>query len=145
MNDWWTEEDAERFMAKADILAKQFDNYTMLDSLHINGKLTMGENIADLGGLNISYNAYQMALNGKQPESIDGFTADQRFFMAYAQVWRQNVREKALMRQLKEDVHSPGEGRVNIPPFNMEVFVKAFNISPNDRLFIPEDKRAVIW
>jgi putative endopeptidase len=105
----------------------------------------MGENIADLGGLNISYNALQMALNGKQPEPIDGYTADQRFFMAYAQVWRQSVREKALMRQLKEDVHSPGEGRVNIPPFNMEAFVNAFNISPDDRLFIPEDKRAVIW
>ncbi len=145
MNDWWTEEDAERFMAKAEILAKQYDNYTILDSLHINGQLTMGENIADLGGLNISYNAFRMALNGKQPETIDGYTADQRFFMAYAQVWRQSVREKALMRQLKEDVHSPGEGRVNIPPFNMEVFVKAFNISPDDRLFIPEDKRAVIW
>ncbi len=145
MNDWWTEEDAKRFMAKADVLAKQYDNYTMLDSLHINGKLTMGENIADLGGLNISYNAFQMALNGKQPEPIDGFTADQRFFMAYAQVWRQSVREKALMRQLKEDVHSPGEGRVNIPPFNMEAFVKAFNISADDKLFIPEDNRAIIW
>ncbi len=145
MNEWWTDEDAERFMAKAAILAKQYDDYTMLDSLHINGNLTMGENIADMGGLNISYDAFLMALNGAQPEMIDGYSADQRFFMAYAQVWRQNVRDKALMRQLKEDVHSPGEARVNIPPFNMDIFLDAFGISPDDKLYIPKEKRAYIW
>ena len=145
MNDWWTEADAERFKSKTDVLAKQYDNYTMLDSLHVNGNLTMGENIADLGGLNISYNAFQMALNGTQPKPIEGYTADQRFFMAYAQVWRQNVRDKALLRQLKEDVHSPGEARVNIPPFNMDIFLAAFDIAPDSKLFLPEGQRAYIW
>ena len=145
MNDWWTEEDAERFKVKTDVLAKQYDNYTMLDSLHIDGNLTMGENIADLGGLSISFDALQMALNGTQPNPIDGYTSDQRFFMGYAQVWRQNIRDKALLRQLKEDVHSPGEGRVNVPPFNMDVFLAAFKISPDDKLYLAEEERAYIW
>ncbi len=145
MNEWWTPEDAERFKEKTKKLEVLYDNYTLLDSLHVNGKLTMGENIADLGGLNISYEAYQMALNGKTPEPIDGLTADQRFFLGYAQVWRQNIRDKELAKRLKTDVHSPGEARVNIPPFNLDVFIKAFDIKPQDKLFIPKEKRAYIW
>ncbi len=145
LNDWWTEEDAQRFNEKTGKLGKLYDRYTLLDSLHINGKLTMGENIADLGGLNISYLAFQMALNGKTPEPFDGFTATQRFFMGYAQVWRQNIRNEELIKRLKTDVHSPGEARVNIPPFNMEVFLKAFDIKPGDKLYIKPEERAVIW
>lgn len=145
MNEWWTAEDAKRFQEKTKKLQALYDNYTILDSLHVNGKLTMGENIADLGGLNISYEAYQMALNGKTPEPIDGLTSDQRFFLGYAQVWRQNIRDKELAKRLKTDVHSPGEARVNIPPFNLDVFIKAFDIKPGDKLFIPENKRAYIW
>lgn len=145
MNDWWTESDAERFEEQTKMLSVQYDQYKMLDSLHVDGALTMGENIADLGGLNISYDAYQMSLNGGQPETIDGFNADQRFFMGYAQVWRANIRDKELMRRLKEDVHSPGEARVNIPIFNIEVFNTAFQIKPENKLFVPDSKRAYIW
>lgn len=145
MNDWWTKEDAERFEKKTKILGRQYDHYTLLDSLHVNGALTMGENIADLGGLNISYDAYQMSLNGEKPKKTDGFTGDQRFYMSYAQVWRQNIRNKELIRRLKEDVHSPGEARVNVPVFNLDVFLKAFNISPEDTLYIPVEERAYIW
>ncbi len=145
LNDWWTEEDAERFTKKIAKLEKQFNSYAELDTLHVDGKLTMGENIADLGGLNISYNALQMSYNGKTPEPIDGFTSDQRFFLGYAALWRQNIRDKELMRRLKEDVHSPGDARVNIPPFNMDVFLNAFNIKSTDQLFIPEEERAFIW
>ncbi|NOY51915.1 MAG: M13 family metallopeptidase [Chlorobi bacterium] len=145
LNDWWTTEDADRFKAKIAMLEQQYDNYKILDSLHVDGKLTMGENIADLGGLNISYNALMMSYNGNYPADIDGFNYTQRFFLGYASVWRQNIRDKELIRRLKEDVHSPGDARVNIPPFNMDVFLKAFNISENDRLFIPEEKRAFIW
>ncbi len=145
LNDWWTKEDAERFEAKTQKLVDLYDHYTVLDSLHVNGKLTLGENIADLGGLNISYEAYQMSLNGKTPEPIDGFTADQRFYMGYAQVWRQSIRPEELKRRLKVDVHSPGEARVNIPPFNIDSFIKAFDIKEGDKLFIPKDKRAYIW
>jgi putative endopeptidase len=145
LNDWWTKKDAERFKKKTDKLVALYDQYTLLDSLHINGKLTLGENIADLGGLNIAYEAYQKSLNGNIPEPIDGFTADQRFYMAFAQVWRQSIRPEELKRRLKVDVHSPGEARTNIPPFNIDSFLKAFNIQENDKLFIPKDKRAYIW
>jgi len=145
LNDWWTAEDAKRFSEKTAFLAQQYDNYTVLDSLHVDGQLTMGENIADLGGLNISFDALLMALNGDKPGLIDGYTFDQRFFMGYAQVWRQNIRDKELMRRLKEDVHSPGEARVNIPPFNLDIFIETFGITPDDRLFIPVEKRAYIW
>ncbi len=145
MNNWWTAADAKRFKAKTQKLAALYNQYTILDSLHVNGQLTMGENIADLGGLNISHEAYLKSLEGKTPKKIDGFTGNQRFFMAFAQVWRQNIRPKEMAKRLKTDVHSPGEARVNIPPFNMDSFIKAFNIKPGDKLFIPKDKRAYIW
>ncbi len=145
MNDWWNEGDAERFTAKTVILGAQYDQFKMLDSLHVDGALTMGENIADLGGLSIAYDAYQMSLNGKKPSKIDSFTDDQRFFIGYAQVWRGNIRDKELMRRLKEDVHSPAEARVNIPIFNLDIFLNAFNVSEQDALYIPESERAYIW
>ncbi len=145
LNDWWTKEDAEAFNKKTALLTNQYDKYIELDSLHVNGKLTLGENIADLGGLNISYNALQRSYNGNNPKPIDGFTSDQRFFLGYAKVWRQNIRDKALMQRLKTDVHSPGDARVNIPPFNLDVFIDAFGITDSDSLFIPVEERAYIW
>ena len=143
--DWWTEKDAELFKQKTNLLVNQYNNYSILDTLHVDGELTLGENIADLGGLNISYNALQKAYNGITPNKVDGFTADQRFFLGYAQVWRQNIRDKALMQRLKTDVHSPGDARVNIPPFNMDVFIDAFDIKESDSLFITVEERAYIW
>ncbi len=145
MNNWWTAEDAKRFKEKTKKLEALYDHYTVLDSLHVNGAMTMGENIADLGGLNISYQAYQMSLHGKTPKPIDGFAANQRFFMGFAQVWRQNIRDKEMAKRLKTDVHSPGEARVNIPPFNMDVFLKAFHIQPGNKLYIAPKDRAIIW
>ncbi len=145
LNDWWTDTDAKLFEQKTAKLIKQYDQYSVLDSMHVDGKLTLGENIADLGGLNISYNALQKAYNGTTPDPIDGYTSDQRFFIGYAQVWRQNIRDKELMKRLKVDVHSPGDARVNIPPFNMDVFIEAFSISKNDSLYIPVEERAYIW
>lgn len=145
LNDWWTEEDAKLFDERTAKIVELYDTYTVLDSLHVDGKLTIGENIADLGGLNISYNALQKSYNGVTPEPVDGFTSDQRFFIGYAQVWRQNIRDKELMRRLKVDVHSPGDARVNRPPFNMDVFIDAFGIDENNELFIPVSKRAYIW
>jgi putative endopeptidase len=145
LNDWWTAEDAERFNAKIAILENQFNNYVELDSLHVDGKLTTGENIADLGGLNISYNALMVSYDGNTPEPIDGFNYAQRFFLGYASVWRQNIRDEELMKRLKEDVHSPGDARVNIPPFNMDAFIDAFDITPDNKLYIPVEERAYIW
>jgi len=145
LNDWWTEEDAVKFEAKTAKLVEQYNNYPELDSLHVDGKLTLGENIADLGGLNIAYTALQKAYNGNAPKPIEGFTSNQRFFIGYAQVWRQNIRDKELIRRLKVDVHSPGDARVNVPPFNLDFFVEAFNVDESNELFIPISERAIIW
>ncbi len=145
LNDWWTEEDSKKFEEKTRLIIEQYDDYTILDSMNVDGKLTLGENIADLGGLNIAYEALLRSYNGKIPDPVDGFTSDQRFFIGYAQVWRQNIRDKELMRRLKIDVHSPGDARVNVPPFNLDIFLAAFNIKEGDKLFIPVEKRAYIW
>ena len=146
LRDWWTKEDAENFAKQTQVLIDQFNNYKMLDSLYVDGKLTLGENIADMGGLTVAYAALQKAMQGKDMNAkIDGFTSDQRFFLAYAQVWRGNTRDKELMRRLKEDVHSPKEARVNGQVYNIPAFYKAFNIKPTDKRFIQENKRPVIW
>lgn len=145
LNDWWTQEDSKKFEEKTNKIIAQYDSYPILDTLHVDGKLTLGENIADLGGLNIAYEALQKAYNGNTPKPIDGLSSDQRFFIGYAQVWRQNIRDKELMRRLKIDVHSPGDARVNVPPFNMDVFLTAFDIQEGDKLFIPVSERASIW
>lgn len=146
LHDWWLTDDSKNFEAKTKILVDQYDNYKMLDSLHVDGKLTLGENIADLGGMNVAFNGLQKALAGKTPvEKIDGFTPEQRFFLAYAQVWRANVRDEETMRRLKEDVHSPGEARVNAIVFNIPAFYTAFNIQPTDKRYIAAENRANIW
>lgn len=145
LNDWWTEDDARQFGEKTTKLVEQYNHFIILDSLTVDGQLTLGENIADLGGLSISFDALQRSLDGQRPDDIDGFSVEQRFFIGYAQVWRQNIRDKELKRRLKEDVHSPGDARVNIPPFNLDAFLKAFHIAPEDKLYIPVDKRANIW
>jgi putative endopeptidase len=145
LNDWWTQGDAKRFKEKTDKLVMLYDNYVVLDSLHVNGNLTLGENIADLGGLNISFEAYQKTEESQHPEIIDGFTPEQRFYISYAQVWRQSIRPEELRRRLKTDVHSPGEARVNVPPFNIDSFIQAFGIKKGDSLFISKEDRAYIW
>ena len=146
LNDWWLPEDAEKFAAKSQVLVDLFDSIVVKDSIHANGKLTLGENIADLGGLNIAYQAFHNTLKGKdEPAKIDGFTADQRFYLAYARVWAQNIRDEEMLRRVKEDVHSLGEHRVNGPLPNLQAFVNAFDIQDTDSLFIAESARAKIW
>lgn len=146
LRDWWTAEDSKKFEAQTKVLVDQYSAITLLDSLHVDGELTLGENIADLGGVNVAYTAFLKACEGKDlNEKIDGFTLTQRFFLSYAQVWRNNIRDKALMRRLKEDVHSPGEARVNGIVYNIPAFYAAFNINSGDKKFIPEEKRAMIW
>jgi putative endopeptidase len=146
LNDWWTEVDAQNFEAKTQILVDQFNNYSILDSLHVDGKLTLGENIADNGGLYVAFRAMMMAIekNGA-PEDIDGLTYQQRFFISYAQVWRQHIRDKELMRRLKEDVHSPGESRVNGGIVNLPQWYEAFSIKEGDALYVAPENRAKVW
>ncbi|WP_107823584.1 M13 family metallopeptidase [Mangrovibacterium marinum] len=144
LNDWWQADDAERFNEKTKRLANQFSQFTVLDTVKADGKLTLGENIADLGGLNISYTAMQMALKGDEPQ-IDGFTPDQRFFLSYAHIWAQNIRDEEKLRLTKVDVHSLGRYRVLGPLRNTPEFYAAFDIKAGDYMYLPEDERVVIW
>jgi len=143
LNNWWTEEDSKRFEERTQVLIDQYNEFPILDSLFADGKLTLGENIADLGGLNISYQAFQEG--GKKTKPIDGFTSDQRFFLSYARIWANNTRERELQRLTKEDVHSIGRWRVMGPLRNMPEFHKAFSIQPGSFMYLDEGLRASIW
>jgi len=145
MRDWWTPEDTEKFNARAEKLVDQFNGFQAFDDLNVDGKLTLGENIADYGGLTVALEAYKMSLNGEKPADIDGFNNMQRFFLAYSKVWRGNVRDTYLRKLIKEDVHSPGRYRVNGGLFNIPEFYTAFEINEKDPLYRTEDQRAKIW
>lgn len=146
LTNWWTAEDGKRFNERTQILVNQFSSFTVLDSIKADGALTLGENIADLGGLNISYYALQKALKENPvKENIDGFTPEQRFFLAYAHVWGQNIRSQEILRRTKEDVHSLGEFRVNGPLPNLPEFHAAFGIKEGDPMYLSKEKRAIIW
>ncbi|GJQ21397.1 MAG: peptidase M13 [Bacteroidia bacterium] len=142
---WWTAETRKRFEERTAVLGAQFDGYTVLDSLRVNGKLTMGENIGDLGGLALAYTALMNSLKGKSVGPIDGFTPQQRFFLSWAQVWRRNVRPEQLRLQVKTDTHSPAEFRTNGPVVNLQEWYDAFGCGPDGAMYVPVDKRAKIW
>ena len=145
LRDWWTPSDASSYEQRASLVAKQFDEFVVVDTLHINGKQTLGENIADLGGLRIAYAAMERALAGHPRPIIDGLTPEQRFFIAFAQVWREVNRPEALRSQLHTDVHSPGKWRVNGPLANIPEFAQAFGCHAGDPLVRPDSLRAEIW
>jgi len=145
LKDWWTKQDGERFDKRAQKIFNQFDSYEPIDSLHINGKLTAGENIADLGGLTVAFTAFKNTEEYKKNEKLDGFTPAQRFFFGWAQVWENNMRDQALRLRLKTDPHSPGKYRVLGPLSNMPEFWKAFNVKPGDKMRMPKDKVVKIW
>lgn len=146
LRGWWTDEDSKRFEARTKKLVDQFNGFEAIDGMNVNGKLTLGENIADCGGLTVSLEAYKMAQKGvDNSEPIDGFTPMQRYFLSYSKVWRGNIRPKALKRKIQEDVHSPGEFRVNGGLFNIPEFYAAFPIDPKDPLYRTEEQRAKIW
>ncbi len=145
LRNWWTEDDLNKFKERAKKLQEQYDAYTVLDSLHVNGKLTLGENIGDLGGLNASYEAFKMTNQGKSNKKIDGFTPDQRFFLAWAQVWRANTLSDTKAQLIVTDPHSPGEYRTIGAPVNMDAWYKAFNVKPGDKLYKKPEDRIRIW
>jgi putative endopeptidase len=147
LRDWWTAEDAAKYKTEADKVVKQFDAYTVVDTAtHVNGKLTLGENIADLGGLKVAYIAMERALakNGR-PGLIDGFTPEQRFFLGWAQVWRTLQRDESAKVQVASDEHSPAMWRVNGPLSNMDEFKAAWGCKDGDRMVRPASLRARIW
>jgi putative endopeptidase len=145
LRNWWTEEDRTKFDAKTKALAIQFDNYTVLDTIHVNGKLTLGENIGDLGGLNVAYEAFKMTDQAKSSKTMDGFTADQRFFLAWAQVWRGNILPQSAAQLIITDTHSPGPYRTIGAPVNMDAWYKAFNVKEGDPLYKKPADRIRIW
>lgn len=146
LSEWWTQEDADKFIERTEVLVRQFNSFLVLDSIHADGKLTLGENIADLGGLHISFDALKMALmNHVNISSEDAFSPEQRFFLAYAHVWAQNIREEEIQRRVKEDEHSLSKFRVIGPLRNIPAFHDAFSIKPGDPMYLPAIDRAIIW
>jgi putative endopeptidase len=145
LSNWWMPADSANFTAKANKMVDQFNKIVVIDTNHANGQLTEGENLADLGGLNIAYEAFKKTKQGQGNEKIDGLTPDQRFFLSWAQVWRANTRPEELAARLKTDPHSPSELRCNTPISNMEAWYKAFDIKPTDKMYRPEADRARVW
>jgi len=145
LRNWWTNEDRTKFDAKTKALGEQYDGYAVLDTVKVNGKLTMGENIGDLGGLNAAYTAFKMTKQGQSNEKIDGFTPDQRFFLSWAQVWRGNILPESAAQLIKTDPHSPGEFRTIGAPVNMDAWYDAFDVKPGDKLYKKPEDRIRLW
>ena len=146
MVDWWTAEDAAQFTKRADILANQYSNIIVVDTVHANGRYTLGENIADQGGLLVAHQAYMNSLKGKEiPAPIDGFTNEQRFYLGYASLWAMNIRPEEIIRLTKTDPHSLGKWRVNAALRNIDDFYKAFNIEEGDPMYMAPEDRVNVW
>src|SRR5699024_55887 len=145
LHNWWSDQDSIKFHKLTRKLVKQYDQYTVLDSLHVNGKLTLGENIGDNGGMAIAYAAFQKTAEAKNGKKINGLTPDQRFFLAAAQVWRIKSRPQAMELQVRNNPHSPPKYRVIGPMSNMIPFYKAFNVQPADSMYRPDSVRTTVW
>lgn len=145
LKDWWLPDDAERFTKLADALVAQFDAVEVAPGVHANGKFTLGENIADQGGLRVALTAYLDSMEGKEMKNIDGFSPLQRFYLAYANVWAGNIRPEEILSRTMTDPHSLGQNRVNVTLRNIEPFFKAFDIKEGEKMFRPEDERVIIW
>ena len=147
LNDWWSAADAKAFDDRAQLVVNEYDTFEPLPGQHVNGKLTLGENLADLGGVNIAYEALErdLAKNPAKRKTIDGFTPEQRFFISFAQIWRTNIRDAEAQRLLTVDPHSPGQFRSYGPLLNFNQFYEAFDIQPGSPMWLPPDQRAHIW
>ncbi len=145
LQSWWTDEDRKAFEARTDALGAQFDSYEGLPGLHVNGKLTMGENIGDLSGINIALQAYHISLDGQAAPVLDGFTGDQRFFLSFGQIWRSKYREGQMRQQILSNPHSPPEFRVVGPTRNTDAWYQAFDVKAGDKYYLPPDQRVHLW
>jgi putative endopeptidase len=145
LRDWWTKEDREKFVAKTKMIVEQYSQYTVLNNLHINGEATQGENIADLGGLVMGYEAFKKTKQGQSTEKIGGYTPDQRFFLGYAYAWMVNYTKESLEQRVMSDVHSPSEFRVNGVVANMPEFHNAFGVKAGDKMHRAESAIVKIW
>lgn len=145
LKEWWTKEDADKFKTRADKVVAQYNAFTVQDSIHLNGKLTLGENLADLGGLSIAYEAYTKTKEFKENKKIDGFTHAQRFFLSWSQVWRSNTLPETEAQLVLTDPHSPGMYRSNAPLTNIDVWYDAFDVKPGDKMYKPAEERIRVW
>jgi putative endopeptidase len=145
LHDWWTKDDADKFKTRADEVVAQYNAFTVNDSVHVNGKLTLGENLADLGGLNIAYEAFKKTKEGQSNTKIDGFTPDQRFFLSWAQVWRSSQRPELAAQRILTDPHSPEQYRCNAPISNIDAWYAAFNVKPGDKYYKKPEDRIHVW
>jgi putative endopeptidase len=145
LKDWWTKPDADKFKTRANEVVAQYDALTVLDTVHVQGKLTLGENLADLGGLSMAYEAFTKTEQFKKGKKIDGFTPQQRFFLSWAQIWRNNTLPETAANLIKTDPHSPGMHRANAPVTNIDAWYAAFDVKPGDKMYKPENERTRIW
>jgi predicted metalloendopeptidase len=145
LRSWWNADDEKRFAEKVDVLAKQYSAFEPLPGLKLNGQLTAGENIGDLGGLSVALEAYKISLGGREPPVLDGFTGEQRFFLGWAQVWRNVMREELLRVRVTSDPHSPPEYRCNGVVRNMNDWYGAFDVTPDEKLYLSAAERLQIW
>ena len=145
LNDWWTADDAPKFEERAEVLVKFFDNIIVIDTIHANGRFTLGENIADQGGLQVSWQAYQNSLAGKTAPVMDGYTGAQRFFLGYATVWAGSIRDEEIRNLTKIDPHSLGKWRVNAALPHIDAWYDAFDITAENKMFVPKEERVSIW
>jgi len=145
LSNWWTKEDEKKFKERSEVMIKQFSNYVVIDTFKINGKATLGENIADLGGILLGWNAFKKTEQFKKNEKIAGLTPEQRYFLGYALGWLGHVRNEALRTQVLTDVHSPAKYRVNGPFSDVDAFYDVFNVKPGNKMYIPDSLRVKIW
>ncbi len=145
LRDWWTATDATNFKQRAGVVVSQFNGYSVLDNQHLNGELTLGENIGDLSGLAVALKAYRLSLTGKTAPEIDGFTGEQRFFLGWAQVWRRKYRDPEMLKRLKTDPHAFSEFRTNAPASNIDAFYDAFGVKAGDRMYRAPNERVKLW
>ncbi|MBR9728505.1 M13 family metallopeptidase [Shewanella intestini] len=145
MRNWWTDADLKAFHVKTKALVNQFNGFQVFDDLHVNGELTLGENIGDLSGVTIAYKAYKMSLKGKEAPIIDGLTGDERFFMGFSQIWRVKMKEEAMRNRVATDPHSPGHFRALGALSNVPEFYKTFDVKPGDKMYVAPEKRVKIW
>ena len=145
LRDWWTKEDHARFEAKTSVLVKQYDAYSPVPGYNVNGKLTLGENIADTSGLAVAFKAYQLSLGGKAAPVLDGFTGEQRFYLGFGQVWREKMRDAQAIVQVKSDPHSPAQFRVLGTLVNQPEFYRVFDVKKGDKMYVAPEQRVIIW
>ena len=145
LKNWWSAEDFTKFKAKGERVINLYNSFIVLDSVHVNGHLTQGENTADIGGIAIAYDAFKMTKQGKDTTRIQGFTSDQRFFLSFAQCWRKKIKDEAMRQQVNTDPHSPGMYRVKAPLMNFDPFYAAFNVKEGDKMYVAQKDRIRIW